>query len=65
MQTFQELKRAAKLDLPGKMIDSSVIAFDEFFFNTDVHLSSKAEFAMADLLTQYLTEKIFDLFSTY
>lgn len=57
MQSFQELKRAAKFDLPEKMIDSSVIAFDEFFFHTDVHLSSKIEFAMADLLTQYLTEK--------
>lgn len=46
-----------EFDLTEKMIDSSAIAFDEFFFHTDVHLSSKAEFAMADLLTQYLTEK--------
>lgn len=45
------------LDLTEELIDKSVIPYDEFFFHTDVHLFTQAEFAMADLLTQYLTEK--------
>ncbi len=45
------------LDLQEKLVETSLVPYDEFFLHTDVHLGSKTEFAIAKLITEHLTEK--------
>lgn len=46
-----------EFNVQEKLIDTGIISHNDFFFHTDIHLTSKAEFYMAKYLTEYLSEK--------
>lgn len=46
-----------EFNVQERLIDTGIISHNDFFFHTDIHLSSKAEFYMAKYLTEYLTKK--------
>lgn len=46
-----------EFDVQTNIIDQGLISHNDFFFHTDAHLATEAEFIMAKCLTEYLTEK--------
>lgn len=46
-----------EFNVQEKVIDYGLISHDDFFFHTDVHLTTEAELLMAKRLTEYLTDK--------
>lgn len=48
-----------EFNVQKRLVDAGIISQKDFFFHTDIHLTSKAEFLMAKYLTEYLTEKYF------
>lgn len=46
-----------EFNVQERLIDTEVIPHNDFFFHTDVHLTTRAEFLIAKYLTEYLTDK--------
>lgn len=46
-----------ELNIKELMIDTGIISLEDYFFHTDCHLTTKAEFYMAKILTEHLSNK--------
>lgn len=51
-----------EFNVQEKLIDTQCISIKDFFFHTDIHLTTEAEFYMAKYLTKFLSEEYGILF---
>lgn len=51
-----------EFNVQERLIDTGIISHNDFFFHTDIHLTTRAEFYMAKYLTEYLSDNYFITF---
>lgn len=45
-----------RFNVKEELVDTSIVSFEDFYFKTDVHATTKAEFYIAKQLTKYLAD---------